>query len=128
MGSFPWQGTEHFVLEAPNIPIWRYLPLDGFFFFNQNDIFNVLPGLRVVEEVPSYLHHAHHFHRQLLLISRFFNMALHCCELCLLPLCPELCYQPPPGNKLPISGLDIFPLHLRLHIILNLIKVWLECK
>ena len=42
-----------------------------FFFFYQNGISNLLPGLRVVEEVPSYSDHAHHFRRQPLLISRF---------------------------------------------------------
>ena len=67
-------GTWTFCLGSSKYPHMEVFALGWiafFFFFYQNDISNLLSGLRVVEEVPSYSHHAHHFRRQPLLISRF---------------------------------------------------------
>ena len=68
----------------------------GWIVFYQNGISSLLPGLRVVwgnaQLLPSCTGAGVGSPQAASVNFSVFNMALHCCELFLLPLCPELCH------------------------------------
>lgn len=88
------QGTEHLSWKFPVSPYGGLCP--WVIVFYQNDTPNLLPGLRAVwgnaQLLPPRIGAGVGSPQAASVNFSVCNMALHCCERFLLPLCPELCH------------------------------------